>query len=187
MEGDWSVGDTYRVRRAQSEDAPAIAYVHVECWATTYAGLLPEEYIASRTLESRTAMWQRALAEPLPGRCCFVAIDAAGQLVGFAAGGPQPEADLPYTGELYAIYLLRTAQGIGIGRQLAAHVASALAAEGHRTLLIWVLASNPACRFYEALGGHPVSRRQVADAGVTLDEVAYGWEDIGAVAAQSDM
>ena len=176
------MADICRIRPAQAEDAPAIAQVHVQSWQTTYRDLLPAEYIARRTLAQRTAMWQRALTEPLSGRCCFVADDATGHVTGFAAGGPQREADLPYSGELYAIYLLREAQGNGIGMRLVAHVATALAAEGHGSLLVWVLAGNPACRFYEALGGREVSRRAVDDAGVTLHEIAYGWEDIGIVA-----
>jgi len=172
------MSDVFRIRAAGAADASAIAAVHVQSWQSTYHDLLPAEYIARRTLAVRTAMWQRALIELPAGRCCFVAIDIDGHIVGFAAGGPQREPELPFSGELYAIYLLSEVQGEGIGRELVAHVASALAAEGHATLLVWVLASNPACQFYEALGGRRVSQRTVVDEGCTLDEVAYGWEDI---------
>ena len=41
------------IREAKSEDAAAIAKVHVDSWQTTYQGLLPDNYIAQRSYQKR--------------------------------------------------------------------------------------------------------------------------------------
>jgi hypothetical protein len=45
-------------------------------------------------------------------------------------------------------------------------------------MAIWVIAENPACGFYEALGGRKVYERQEEADDVVLDEIGYGWDDI---------
>ncbi len=42
-------------------------------------------------------------------------------------------------------------------------------------MLVWVLADNPACMFYEAIGGQKIYEKQIDRGGVMLNEVAYGW------------
>ncbi len=44
-------------------------------------------------------------------------------------------------------------------------------------MLVWVLAKNPACRFYETLGGQKVYEKEIERGGVKLIEIAYGWMD----------
>jgi GNAT superfamily N-acetyltransferase len=111
-----------------------------------------------------------------------VAEDESGEIVGFASGGPERSGDAAYGGELYAIYILLPYQQRGIGRRLSFAVVERLARAGIRSMLIWVLADNPARRFYEALGGREVDRKQVEIGGAVLDEVAYGWSDTGVLA-----
>ena len=52
----------FRIRRAVAADAVAIARVHVESWRSTYAGIVPEEILASLNLDDRAEMWERMLA-----------------------------------------------------------------------------------------------------------------------------
>jgi len=50
-------------------------------------------------------------------------------------------------------------------------------------MLVWVLVDNhPARRFYEALGGQELRTQPIEIGGVTLEEVAYGWQDIRGLA-----
>jgi GNAT superfamily N-acetyltransferase len=112
----------------------------------------------------------------------FVA-EEDGRVVGFASGGPA-RADAPnHEGELYAVYLLKEYQGRGIGRALFDAVVRMLLQRGMRSMAIWVLADNPACGFYERMGGQRVYSRDEELQGVTLHEVGYGWDDISALAA----
>jgi L-amino acid N-acyltransferase YncA len=78
---------------------------------------------------------------------------------------------------VYAIYLLESWQGQGIGRQLTITLVRQLIQRGFTSLLIWVLADNPSRQFYEALGGQQVHERLQMTGGVELMDVAYGWLD----------
>jgi GNAT superfamily N-acetyltransferase len=87
--------------------------------------------------------------------------------------------DPVYKGEVMAIYILQSQQGKGIGRCLVQAVAKQLHLSGINSMLIWVLANNPACQFYAALGGKPVDEKEIEISGKPLIEVAYGWIETG--------
>lgn len=170
------------LRPAAAEDAEAIARVHIASWQTTYKGILPDDVLAGLSVERRAEMWRRAAGQSgRDGRSLTVAQDGD-RIVGFAAGGPVQTPDPVYTGELYAIYLLASHQRLGIGRRLAASVAEALAAGGHRTMLLWVLTANePARRFYDSLGGRAVREHRITIGGADYAETGYGWDDLSAL------
>src|SRR5262245_52278504 len=147
------------IRLAQESDAPAIAYVHVASWRSTYAGLMPADFLANLSVEARTNQWCTYIATPNRKTEFFVAEDANGQIIGFACGGPEREGHSIYKGELYAIYLLAEHQGKGIGRALMQSVVHHLLDQGIMTMLVWVLKGNPACKFYEAMGGVQVGSK----------------------------
>lgn len=46
------------------------------------------------------------------------------------------------------------------------------------SMLIWALKENPACRFYEMLGGKPIDTAEIEIEGKKLSEIAYGWDDL---------
>lgn len=166
-----------RIRPATTADAQAIAEVHVASWRTTYAGLLPDEVLANLSVERRANYWHGELTHLNNPHFIYVAESDDGQIVGFASGGPERDGRLPYTGELYAIYLLAEHQGKGIGRALAHAVAEHLRLQGMTAMLVWVLKGNPAARFYQALGGQYVAEKPLTIGGDDRTEVAYGWTD----------
>lgn len=164
------------IRAARPEDAPAIARVHVDSWRSTYRGLVPDAYLDGLAYERSEAMLSRALGS---GGIVFVAVDDAdGRVFGFASGGPQRDRELPYSGELYAIYLLAGDQGRGAGRGLVGAMMGALRAAGHANMQVWVLAENPSRHFYEHLGGKRLCTKRIEIGGATLEEIAYGWDQI---------
>ena len=124
-------------------------------------------------------MWNRGLTAGRPGVSYFVAETEGGDVVGFAAAGPESEGDRIYRGELYAIYLLEEFQRMGLGHRLVSCVTQRLLADGFSSMLLWALEDNhPACRFYESLGGKRVGRKTITIGGVDLVEVSYGWKKI---------
>ena len=171
------------IRAATPTDAAAIATVHVDSWRTTYAHLLPAAYLAALSYADRERMWRDSLAQPTPPACVYVAEAADQRVVGFAAGGPARDAPMGYDAALYAIYLLAPYQRQGFGRHLLRAVVGHLQATGAHALLVWVAAHNPARAFYERLGGRQLSAKQSDIGGVTLEEVAYGWEDLAQLAS----
>ncbi|HEX5324913.1 MAG TPA: hypothetical protein VFW40_14090, partial [Capsulimonadaceae bacterium] len=52
------------IRDATLADAAAIAQVHVSAWRTTYPGIVPQDYIDSRSVEEREGRWAGRLADP---------------------------------------------------------------------------------------------------------------------------
>src|SRR5690606_11628241 len=107
-----------------------------------------------------------------------------GGLVGYACAGPS-RRKLAGEAEIYTLYLLKRAQGVGLGRRLLSDSARALHARGFSSLMISVLAANaPARAFYERLGGAPEPpRTERGPGGGLVQEVAYLWPDIRTVLA----
>jgi L-amino acid N-acyltransferase YncA len=168
------------IREAAQKDAASIARVVVDTWRTTYNGIVPRIYLDSLSCERATSRWQERLSgvsKSWPGWFAYVAEDAGGSVIGFAGAGPSQSYGLPFTGELGCIYLLKSHQRRGIGRQLAAAAVLRLKKQGHNTMLAWVFSDNPYRAFYEALGGRPVAEREIDKYGVSLAQTAYGWRD----------
>lgn len=57
-------------------------------------------------------------------------------------------------------------------------IAEKLAAAGLTSMIVWVLKDNPACAFYETLGGTRVGSKPIVIGGANLEETAFGWLDI---------
>jgi ribosomal protein S18 acetylase RimI-like enzyme len=163
---------TYLIFPAGPLDAEALAKVHVTAWRETYAGLLPEEFLARMSVEGNARRFARALTFPAPLDVTLAAAEPGG-LVGYASEG---EA------EIHTLYLLRRVQGAGLGRALVKATARVLAANGARSLMISVLRDNVKARgFYESLGGIAEPARREPGPGGVLYEVSYVWRDITAL------
>ena len=172
------------IRDAKPEDAQAIAEVHLASWKTTYPGIVPQAYIDALRVQDGAARWRRWLAES--SAIAFVAEDDAG-IFGFVSGGAMMHPVDGYDGELGAIYLLATHQRKGAGRALVQRLAHTLRQRGFRSCVIWALEANPACKFYEHLGGKRVSSQPIEIGGVTLTEIAFGWPDIAALCPPAEV
>jgi len=168
-----------RVRPARLEDAPAIAGIHVRTWQHAYRELLPASLLAGLDVADRTRMWEGMLASPQPRTAALVA-EAGGVVVGFcSAGGARlPGADdreADSTGEVYAIYVLPDAQGMGAGRALLEAADDAMREQGFTRAILWVLAGNaPAIAFYERMGWQADgATKQEEIGGVAIEEIRY--------------
>jgi L-amino acid N-acyltransferase YncA len=173
------------IRDAQATDATAIARVHVASWRSTYAGMLPTQYLAGMSLRGAEARWRGSLPDRGAGCGTVVAVEEDGAVVGFSSYGPQRRGIDGFAGEVYALYLHDDAKGQGTGRLLMAASAERMLAGGTRSALVWCLSTNPTRWFYERLGGVRVADRPGRFAGTAILEVAYGWRDLVPLARQS--
>jgi ribosomal protein S18 acetylase RimI-like enzyme len=167
------------IRPGRVEDADGIAAVHVASWRTTYAGIVPDDYLAALDAAVMAGRWRERLKEGT--QLILVAQDEdASRVVGFASGGALREAIDGYhaDGELYAIYLLQEKQTQGTGRLLVQRFAAQLRADGFSGLVVWVLEKNPAVGFYSRLGGTRISQKTIEIGGAQLQEIALGWPDL---------
>lgn len=172
------------VRRAAPDDLQGMARVHVETWKTTYRGIVPDNRLDRLSVEADIAAgFGSWLREPPSGVAQFVALTSTEEVVGFALACPNREPDPDFTGELGAIYVLRSHQGHGVGTALVREAVRFLVSTGKTSMIVWVLEENPYRRFYERLGGIPVRKRlrQSRVAGAPVPEVSYGWKDIRAL------
>jgi GNAT superfamily N-acetyltransferase len=172
---------TIAIRRASVDDAQAIARVRIECWRTTYRGMIPDAYLDAMDVDASTALWNRVLSASPNTTSVFVA-DDDGDVVGFGAGNMLEEPRYALDAELSAVYVLRDRQRIGVGRRLVDAVAHAQRAHGAHGLIVWVIAGNKGARaFYEQLGGYLLVEQPFEWDGMPLVEAGYGFPDIDAL------
>ncbi len=165
------------IRTATENDAAAIAHVHVQSWRTTYAGIVPEEYLAALNEAERVPLWRDWLSRDIRA---YIA-DLDGQIVGFISGGAIREPVQTYDAELYAIYLLEQAQRQGTGTALLKELAESLLGQDFTSMIVWVLEKNPSKHFYMRSGAQVVATKDIQIGGVTLSEISYGWPDLQAI------
>ena len=91
------------IRPMIPEDAGGKAYVHHTSCLETYTGLMDPEFLAASTLDK-----YHAIALQFAETTLVAELD--GRIVGFGCWDPK--------GEIPALYVLRDAQGYGIGRRL---------------------------------------------------------------------
>jgi GNAT superfamily N-acetyltransferase len=157
------------IRDATSADISALADLHVKTFKETHGN--------GPTREVRHWQYHKAFAETDGSWFCFVAENPACELMGFAVGVPYDRTDLPYSGELNEIYVLREYHRQGVGRQLLGHVARRFLSRGISSMLLFGDARSPSNGFYEALG----AERLVAEDGEFHG--GYGWRDLHTLAS----
>jgi GNAT superfamily N-acetyltransferase len=165
------------IRAATENDAIAISRVHLQSWRTTYAGIVPDEYLAALNEAERVPLWREQLTRGV--QVYIAAMDE--EVVGFISGGPLREPVQTYNAELYAIYLLERAQRHGIGTALLRELVASLLSKGFTSMIVWVLEKNPSRYFYVKSGAQFVASKDIQIGGVTLSEVAYGWPDLNPI------
>lgn len=156
---------------AQQTDAAAIARVHIRSWQTTYAKLLPQEYLQTLNEAQRQYFWLQILATPNHG--VFV-VKIQNEVMGFISVGPA-EGSIGGA-EVYAFYLLERVQRQGYGITLWQMALQWLSEQGFESLIVWVLKENPSVAFYIKQGGQQQEIKPVTIGGTTLDEVCYAFQ-----------
>ena len=149
--------------------------MHTRSWQAAYRDLLPDEWLDALRWQDRKKRWDAILSNATE-RLIYVALDAHGEIVGFASVGPCRDEDISSHEifELYAIYLTPENWRAGIGSTLLQNVARDIP-ESVRLLTLWVLKDNDqGRRFYESRGFTLDGATKMADIdGHKLEEVRY--------------
>lgn len=166
-----------------------IADIHVACWRETYRGMMPARTLTGLDVLEWAGRWRGNLCDEDPAAATFLALDEAGDPAGFGYCRRQRSeklAPLGFAGEITSLYLLRRMQRRGAGRRLLARMAAHLLANGCESAGVWVFRdAGHARRFYEFHGATPTGVEGVWEIyGLVLPDMAYGWRDLRALAAQ---
>lgn len=166
--------DDLQIRAACVSDAEGIVKVHVYTWQSAYSGLIPDSFLQGLSVEQRTANWIKNIENPLPKSQTLVA-EIDGEIVGFIGVGADREEYLPNQGEVYALYVLSSIQGRGIGTTLMREGLTALKTGGFTCAVLWVLDGNLRTRaWYEShewvsAGRSKIDQRE----NFTMEEIQY--------------
>jgi GNAT superfamily N-acetyltransferase len=168
----------FEIRKAVLNDAVGIATVHIASWRETYRGMVPDDFLENLSIQRRTAQWENSLSdsENTYHRAFVAVVD--GQIVGFSNYGYAIENASDFRGELFALYLLQSSQGQGLGGELIRAAAGGLHEMHVDSMMVWVLKENPTRTFYEHFGGVYLREKPIEIGGAKLMEVAYGWRDL---------
>jgi GNAT superfamily N-acetyltransferase len=127
-------------------DADELGRVHVAIWREAYAGIVPDDHLASLDPAARAERWRQISRQP-GDALNVVARDERGDLVGFASAGPCRDDDLPTDEELWAVYVLARTRGSGLADALVDRVLD------DRDACLWVFEANDRARAFYAHHG----------------------------------
>jgi ribosomal protein S18 acetylase RimI-like enzyme len=150
-----------------------IAKVHVQCWQQAYASLMDADFLRNLSVEGRAKNWMKTIADQeVFSRVAFD--DSA--VVGFVSSGPSRSPEIA-DGEIYAIYVLASHYGKGIGSALFRLAKSDWFARSGQKLLANVLTGNSrANAFYRSMGGVIAEEKPFEMAGMKLREHVFVFE-----------
>jgi len=156
------------------EDARAVARIHVTAWQEAYKSILSADYLAGLSVDKRESYWSEVIPKGSP----VLSVAKVGDSVlGWVAFGKCRDADAPsVAGEIWAIYVAPDWWSKGVGKALWLQARQKLAADGYRTVSLWVLVNNArAIDFYKKAGfiAEPGSAKEFELGGQTLKEVRY--------------
>ena len=150
----------WTVRRAGPSDAEAWARCHRACWLEAYGPLVTPDRLEAGLGEDGS--WTERVRERLATRSpvgprSWVAVDAAGEVIGLAVVGPSRGDLVDLTPEqLYALYVREGWHGRGVAQSLLARSLGTAAA------CLEVLEDNARARaFYAGRGFEPTGIRQL--------------------------
>ena len=161
------------VRRAESQDARAIAEAHRLSWQHTYAGIIPHRPLG-QMLERRGEDWWRKATR---GPATLLVVDVAGIIAGYATLGLNRARALPQEGEIYEIYMRPEYQGIGLGHSLFGEARRLLKSLGCKGMVAWCLEdSESADRFFRSNEGVDIAEGTESFGDTALKKVGFVWQ-----------
>jgi ribosomal protein S18 acetylase RimI-like enzyme len=171
----------YVISPAGPGDAADLASLHVRTWRETYPGILPQAALNRMSVAAHMRRFRLELMRAQKGQATLIAEGQDGA-VGYASGAVLAGDGRAADAEVFTLYVVRAAQGLGVGRALLKAQARVLRSEGAKSLMLFVLSRNePARGFYERLGGEAFAEVASRGWGEGLTETAYRWPDIAAL------
>lgn len=131
-----------------AQDRAELNRVHWQTWHETYAGILEDGYLQRITPDAVAEINARRGTE----NTLLARLD--GQVIGYGSFGECDTAEYGACGEVYALYVLRSHQGMGVGARLMQALLAGLAPWAN--VILWVHRDNAkAIARYDRYGFRP--------------------------------
>ena len=101
--------------------------------------------------------------------------------MGFACSERGREENLNSCGEVSAICVKDSYHRRGIGKKLFIRAVDELQKQSFFAFVVYALEQNPACRFYEALGGRKFEHKPAKIGDEDYPGLFYVWDDLVAL------
>jgi ribosomal protein S18 acetylase RimI-like enzyme len=143
------------VRVGWADDALAIAEVQVAAWRQEYAGLLPDDLVASLDVGQFAAAWQEGLTRPADARNRVLVALERQSVRGFAVTGPStdPDSDAVADGEIGELVVDPAHTRAGHGSRLLQACVDTMQADRFVRATIWVNTADDVRRGFLASAG----------------------------------
>jgi ribosomal protein S18 acetylase RimI-like enzyme len=141
------------IRAAHTEDAEAIARIHVFTRQTAFRSIVSDEYLDNLSIEKSVKKWQAELEAQKVSQKIVLLAEIDAEVVGFCMGGPATGGTDALCAEVYSLFVEPEHASEGIGSCLLAALFERLCEQGYTRAYLWVHAANNAARkFYEKSG-----------------------------------
>ena len=163
-----------QVIHATLKDARTVAEIHVLSWQSAYKSILPAEYLASLSVETREEWWKKCIVAGTPELLVAKKNGAVRGWLNFGAG--RDEDSTPTSAEVWALYVSPESWSTGTGRTLWLRARELMLEQAFKSCSLWVFPQNSrAIKFYQGAGfirdSSPPKNFELA--GRQLQEVRY--------------
>ncbi|MEX6688027.1 GNAT family N-acetyltransferase [Danxiaibacter flavus] len=149
-----------KIRKATTDDIPAIQQIAKDTWPDTYSGIISQEqidYMLNLMYNTQT------LTEQMSGDHHFFIAEQEDKPIGFAGCSPYSSLS-PQRWKLHKLYVLPTIQRSGAGKALSEAVVDVAKTNGATELVLNVNKNNPAYTYY-LKHGFTVLENMILDIG----------------------
>ena len=173
--------EKYLARKAKVEDASWICFVNVHTRYTTYKWLMPEKILKTR-IETIDEKAEKVRENIINGEKYLVIENTeTNEIIWMSIYWPSRNEDYPKSGEIYALYVLKDYQKLGIGKKLFFAWINELIKLWYSDMIINVLEWNNAINFYKKYGWNIVWERYDQCGKATIKENILYFGDIKSI------
>ena len=151
--------ENFLIRKAVPDDAYGIASVNASTRYTTYKWLMPQKVLETRlgTIPEKAEKVKNSIQK---NNRFLVAVNLENnEVIWMLSYGPSRDEKYPNNWEIYAFYILKEYQKLGIGKKLFLAWIEELIKLWYKDMIINVLKWNNAINFYKKYGGKVVWER----------------------------
>ena len=161
---------------ATEDDGYGISYVSAHSWKETYKGLLPEEYLDDRisNINNKIESTKKFL-KTYNGK--YIVAKDKDKIIGILAYSPQKQNKYKEYGHLGALYVLKSYQKKGIGKNLFKIAIEGLIEMGYKKMQLECMCGNKTINFYKKYMGiiesqinYPINNVGIVKADIVLFE-----------------